>query len=296
MALRLFDDLGREHVLLAPAQRVVSLVPSDTHSIAALGAADRLVGRTAYCIEPPGLPQPTIGGTKDARVDEIVALGPDLVLANKEENTPAIVTGLARAGVRVFVSFPSRAAEGVAHLARLARMLGCAGDPRAKELVRDGYAALQEADIAAAPPLRAFVPIWIEPWMTIHGSTYVSDVLAQAGFENVFADRSRRYPLAADLGAAPAQDGTNGRDTRYPRITVEEIVARAPDVILLPDEPYAFGDREERLLMGLDLPAARHGAIARCPGKDLSWYGAQTGPGLRALRRLAARLGTKVRA
>src|SRR6185437_16206741 len=83
-------------------------------------------------------------------------------------------------------------------------------------------------------PVRAFVPIWMDPLMTVHASTFISDMLALAGAENVFADRERRYPLAADLGSGrplPA-DRIANRDVRYPRITLGEVVVRAPDLVL----------------------------------------------------------------
>lgn len=297
MGFRVFDDLGREHVFLAPARRIVSLVPSDTASVVALGAGEQLVGRTDYCVEPAGLRQPSVGGTKSVRVQDVVDLAPDLVLANKEENTKAVVSELVAQGIRVFVAFPQRAADGVAQLARLARLLGRGADAATKDLVRDAYTAVREAETAPPPrALETFVPIWIDPWMTVHESTYISDVMGLAGFRNVFADRRRMYPLAADLGRRKPlpQADVEGLDTRYPRVTVDEIVARAPEIVLLPDEPHPFGEKETALLRALDVPAAKHGTIVPCSGRDLSWPGVHTAPGLRALRRLHAELLAKV--
>jgi hypothetical protein len=109
-----------------------------------------------------------------------------------------------------------------------------------------------------------------------------------AGAENVFADRERRYPLAADLGTGaplPA-DRVAGRDVRYPRITLDEIVARQPEIVLLPDEPHPFTEAEAAVFRGLDIPAARRGAVRFCDGKDLMWYGARSLEGLGRLRAL----------
>jgi ABC-type Fe3+-hydroxamate transport system substrate-binding protein len=128
--------------------------------------------------------------------------------------------------------------------------------------------------------------------MTLNQDTFGSDMLAQAGIDNAFADRERQYPLAADLGRRSpiAADRAAGRDRRYPRVTPEEVVARAPDLVLLPDEPYAFGPSDAAEMADLDLPAARRGAIALIDGKDLFWYGAWAAEALPRLRSLVARL------
>lgn len=268
-ALKLTDDLGRTLAFMRPPQRVVSLVPSDTYSIVALGAGDRLVGRTTYCEHGEGVP--VVGGTKDVDVEAVLALGPDLVIANQEENTRAALEALA-ARVPVLVSLPRTVAQGLAHLARLARILGAEAAP----LVRRAY------ELPAEPPpvnRRAFVPIWMDPLMTMNADTFGSDVLARAGVANAFGDRLRLYPLAADLGKSAPVDAP-GRDVRYPRVTLDEVRGRGAELIVLPDEPYAFSEADERVLHEA-LPAAR---VVRVSGKDMFWYGAWT---LDALARLS---------
>jgi ABC-type Fe3+-hydroxamate transport system substrate-binding protein len=146
---------------------------------------------------------------------------------------------------------------------------------------------------AAEAPVRVFVPIWESErqdrsrwWMTFNRSTYVHDVLAVCGAWNVFADRDRRYPLAADLGEAP-QEAQGERDTRYPRVTSQEIVEREPELILLPSEPYAFNEtdvlRMAEALRGC--PAADGGKIRTVDGSLLTWHGTRLG---RALTELPA--------
>jgi ABC-type Fe3+-hydroxamate transport system substrate-binding protein len=274
-ALKVTDDLGRSLVFIHPPERIVSLVPSDTHSVIALGAGDRLVGRTTYCEHGDGIP--TVGGTKNVDVDAVLALAPHLVIANQEENSRKPLEALAER-VPILVSLPRRVDQGVAHLARLARILGVADEPAVKELIRRGY-ALPEPVPAQ---VRAFVPIWMDPLMTMNGDTFGSDVLARLGVENVFGDRPRLYPLAADLGKTPPQDPA-GRDVRYPRISREELRERGADVIILPDEPHAFSADDEASLHDT-LPRAR---VVRVSGKDLFWYGAWTIDGL---SRLSAQL------
>ena len=147
-----------------------------------------------------------------------------------------------------------------------------------KDLVKRGYAMKAHGE----PTVRAFIPIWMDPLMTLNADTYGSDVLAKAGIVNVFGDRLRLYPLAADLGKMIAQD-PGARDIRYPRVTLAEVKARAPQLLILPDEPHAFSAADEALLVEA-LPGIR---VVRVSGKDLFWYGAWT---IETLDRLAATL------
>ena len=256
--LRIVDDLGRQLAIARPPRRIVSLVPSDTSSVIALGARDRLVGVTTYC-DAPGVA--TVGGTKDVDVEAVLAAAPDLVIANQEENARPALEAIAQR-TTVLVSLPRRVEQGVAHLARLARVLGGGA-----ELVKRGYA------LPPPPPAtrHAFVPIWMDPLMTLNADTFGSDMLAHAGVANAFGDRLRLYPLAADLGKTAPRDAA-GRDVRYPRVTLDEVRARGADLIVLPDEPYEFSAADEAMLQAA-LPAAR---IVRVSGRDLFWYGAWT--------------------
>ena len=270
MPIRILDDRQRELVFIRPPTRIVSLVPSDTFNVQALGSS--VVGRTRYCEGDA----PIVGGTKDVDVGAVARLEPDLILANQEENSRAHLEELARLGLPVFISFPRTVADGIAHLARLARILKA---DAARDLIKRGYAML--AQPPPAKPLRAFVPIWMDPLMTVNAQTFVSDALQLGGGLNVFADRERRFPLAADLGEAiPKPAGT--RDTRYPRITFEEVVQRAPEVILLPDEPHPFSE-EDAAVFRERVPGAR---VVRCGGREFSWYGAYSIEGIPRLRAL----------
>ncbi|MBK9260739.1 MAG: ABC transporter substrate-binding protein [Polyangiaceae bacterium] len=293
------DDRQRRYVFPNPPARVVSLVPSDTYSVIRLGAKDKLVGRTRFCIAPEADVSDIeiVGGTKDVDVDRVISLEPDLVIANQEENTRSQIEKLDAAGISVLVSFPKRFAEGISHLARLAIALGISEEPSARALVATAYRAHREAEQHRQDhaPVRAFVPIWMDPLMTVHESTFISDTLDLVGGQNIFADRPRRYPLAADLGkAAPLPPERVGdRDTRYPRVTLDEVVARQPDVVILPDEPHAFTESDADTFRALDIPAAKNGRIVFCDGKDLMWYGARSIEGIERLRRLVLGDGPK---
>lgn len=276
--------LGTVTRLARPARRVVSLVPSETETLTMVGARGQIVGRTCYCVEPAGEIEavPEVGGTKDADVAAVLALRPDLVLLNQEENTEAIHRALVSAGVAVHLSFPKTVGDALGLCDDLARLVGVdPGGHPALVAAREAVAAAEQKR-AKSLPRRVFCPIWMDPLMTIHGDTYISDVLDLAGGVNVFADRPRRYPLAADLGrAAPWSAARVGaRDTRYPRVTVDELVARAPEVVLLPDEPHPFSEADAEFFRALDLPAARDNRVHRVGGRDLCWYSPRIAAGI----------------
>jgi ABC-type Fe3+-hydroxamate transport system substrate-binding protein len=250
---------------LAP-RRIVSLVPSLTESLFALGLGARVVGVTEWCVHPAEgvAPLPKLGGTKSPDLAALRALAPDLVLANQEENRRRDVESLEAAGLRVWLTYPRTVAEGAALLAELAE-LGASDEARAG-VVAPVLAAVAEAERARPERGTAvFCPIWRNPWMAVGGDTYADDLLALCGGRNVFGARGGR---------------------RYPRVTVDEIVAAAPEVVLLPDEPYAFGAEDEAELRRLPLPAAKTGRIHRIDGTWVSWYGPRIRPALRAIRGL----------
>jgi len=242
-------------------------VPSLTEALFALGLGDRVVGVTDWCVHPADAVRdlPKVGGTKDTDVDAIVRLAPDLVIANHEENTKRVVDRLAAAGLSVWITYPRTVGEGAALLRELALRLDAA--PAAIAAVVEPV----EAEVAwaelmrPATPYRVFCPIWRGPWMTVGRDTYVHSMLELCGGANVFADRA---------------------DRRYPVVAIEDVVAAAPEVILLPDEPYAFGPRDAAELARLPIPAARAGRIHCVDGTWLSWYGPRIRPALRGLRPL----------
>lgn len=118
--------------------------------------------------------------------------------------------------------------------------------------------------------------------MTIHRDTFISDQLFQLGADNVFADRVRKYPLAADLGAREPQ-APGDRDVRYPRVRLEEVVERQPELVLLPDEPHPFTEEDARCFRELTIPAAPD-RVRFCVGKQLMWPGLMALEGAQHLR------------
>jgi ABC-type Fe3+-hydroxamate transport system substrate-binding protein len=247
-------------------ERIVSLVPSLTEALFALGLGDRVVGATDWCVHPAdalaGVPR--VGGTKDPDVAAIAKLRPGLVIANREENTRRTVEGIEAAGIAVWVTYPRTVAEGARLLRELAELGG-----RTAELgtvVAPVEEALAQA-LARRPqdPARVFCPVWKDPWMAVGGDTYAHDLIELCGGDNVFG-------------------ATGGR--RYPIVREAEIVAAAPEVILLPDEPYDFGSQHAAELRRLPVPASAAGRIHCVDGTLLSWYGPRIRRAILLLRSL----------
>lgn len=274
-----------------PPQRVVSLVPSVTESLFDLSLGDRLIAVTDYCVHPAeGVARlPHIGGTKNPDVVRIIEMKPDLVIANQEENRKEDVQALQAAGIPVWITFPRTVADcfnllwNIMHVFDEPVMV-----PRVRliEQTYDWVWRINEKRIEDEA-CRVFVPIWLDPLMTFNADTYAHDLLRVCGAVNVFGDRDRKYPLKADLGngeAYPTDDARIvGRDTRYPRVTMEEVEAAQPDMILLPSEPFEFTESHIAQFTDLNVPAARNGNIKLVDGSLLTWHGTRIAYALNTL-------------
>src|SRR3954468_9516264 len=174
---------GRGYLLQV---RVVSLVPSLTEAVA-VSAPGALVGATAWCTHPGDLDVPRVAGTKNPDVDAVIALAPDLVLANEEENRVEDLDALRAAGLDVDVTRIRTLAEGFAELRRVLGRLGAAPDwlSEAEQVWSSPYEGVRR---------RAVVPIWRRPWMAVGSDTFTGDVLARLGVDNVLASSPDRYP------------------------------------------------------------------------------------------------------
>ncbi len=255
MTRTLTDDLGHPVTLPDGAVgRVVSLVPSLTEAVAAT-RREALVGATDWCTHPADLDVPRVRGTKNPDRDAVVALAPDLVLCVQEENRELDVQRLREAGVPVWVSVVESVPQALATMRRLFDEVLGWGAPgwldEVDEVWGGGAADAAEhgsvgSDGSGPPPARAqvAVAVWRDPWMVVGSRTFTGDLLRRSGLSNVF----------------------EGQGERYPRVTLEELDSAGADVVLLPDEPYAFTAE--------DGPEA----FTRTPtqlvsGRLLTWYG-----------------------
>jgi ABC-type Fe3+-hydroxamate transport system substrate-binding protein len=240
----LHDDRG-DAVRLGQVRRVVSLVPSLTEAVAS-SAPELLVGITDWCTHPPELAtMPTItriGGTKNPDVPRIVALGPDLVLANEEENRAADLEALRAAGLPVWVTEVRDVPQALDSLDRL--LTRACGLPRPTWLDRAAQAWSGLEPVGAQEAVSAVVPIWRRPWMVLGRDTFAGDVLRRLGVRHAFADHTDRYPA----------------------IALPELRAVGAKLVILPDEPYRF--------TADDGPEAFPGVpCALVSGRHLTWYG-----------------------
>jgi ABC-type Fe3+-hydroxamate transport system substrate-binding protein len=219
--------------------RVVSLVPSATETLIALGTTP--VGCTRFCDVPD---IPTVGGTKNVDVAAVVALAPDLVVVNDEENRLEDAHALIAHDLALHSISPRSVAEVGPAVCALAAAVG-AEPPRS-------FTGWDEWLESTRRPRReaAFVPIWRRPWMSLAADTYGASLLDLVGIANVYADAAERYP----------------------EVALREVAERAPDVVLLPSEPYAFAERHA-LEVRAAMPAAR---IVFIDGRDLFWWGIRT--------------------
>jgi ABC-type Fe3+-hydroxamate transport system substrate-binding protein len=272
-------------------QRIVSLVPSLTEVLFAFGLEQHIVGITDYCMEPQ--PQVrakvSIGGTKNPDVEAILQLAPDLVVANVEENRREDIEFLQSQRISVFICFPQTVVEAMATLRALAQ--ATRAESQGSPVLARINAAYQEtkALTTGRRKVRLFCPIWKHPWMTIKQNTFIHDMLESCGGANIFAERERRFPLAADLGQQPEWEATRttGRDRRYPRVSLDEMAGLMPEVILLPDEPYRFSEADYADFAEFPwVPAVHNGRIHVIDGKIVCWYWSRMDESLETLRQL----------
>ncbi len=230
------DDLG-EPVVADRPRRVVSLVPSITEAVA-VSVPGVLAGATDYCTHPSDLDVARVGGSKYPDIDEVLALQPDLVIANSEENRAEDVDRLRANGVQVWVTEAPTSVPMA--LKSLRRLFATAWDVEPDWLVQ----AEQLWRETAPRRLTAVIPVWRRPWVVVGRDTFATDVLRRLGIENVYA----------------------AHEERYPRPSLDELNEQRPDLVVLPDEPYVFTHS--------DGPESFPGLpYVLVNGRHLTWYG-----------------------
>ncbi|MCB9760905.1 MAG: ABC transporter substrate-binding protein [Alphaproteobacteria bacterium] len=234
--------------LATPPRRIVSLVPSTTETLFALGLGDRVVGVTRFCVHPAealrGLPR--VGGTKDLDLDRLDALHPDLVIGNAEENTREIFDAV-EARCPLYVAFPRTVDEALDDLSTTGRLVGASAQAEALRSTIEARRAALAARVAGRRFTYAYL-IWRGPWMAVSGDTFIAAMLAEAGGVNAFAERQPRY-----FTLAPA-----------------ELVG--VDRVLLSSEPFPFKPRHAAELAEAGVDPGR---VAFVDGELCSWHGAR---------------------
>lgn len=243
------DQMGRKVQLSAPPLRIVSLVPSQTELLAELNLDKEVVGMTKFCVHPEDWfrSKTRVGGTKEVKMKVIADLSPNLIIGNKEENSPEDIRALEK-DYPVWMSD----IEDLEDALEMIRTIGLLTDrqPAAEELagkINGAFIALGQ-QVQRLPQVSAAYLIWRDPYMVAGRETFIDEMLQRAGFSNVFS-----------------------RERRYPEVSLDAIAAREPEVILLSSEPYPFKEKHIAELQ------------ATCPTSDIqlidgelfSWYGSR---------------------
>lgn len=241
------DQIGRRVELAGTPRRIVSVVPSQTELLHDLGLREEVVGITKFCIHPEEWfrSKTRIGGTKQLDLQKILALQPDLVIANKEENVQSQVEELAQ-HVPVWTSDVNTLDDALRMITQIGTLVG--RSEKAAELAQ----AIKE-DFSHIPPVSGKGPktcylIWKDPYMTVGGDTFIHDMLQRSGFTNLFAPASR-----------------------YPEVSIDRLKELGCEVLLLSSEPYPFKEKHQRELQAL-LPGTK---ITLADGEAFSWYGSR---------------------
>lgn len=240
------DATGYSVTLAGPAQRIVSLVPSQTELLHDLGLDAEVVGITRFCVHPPEWrrTKSRIGGTKDVRVEQVRSLAPDLVIANREENVKEQVEAL-RGFCPVWTSDVNDLPGALEMILSIGRLTGREGEAgNMARSIDDGFAAIGRYE----RPARTAYLIWKDPWMAAGGGTFIDDMMRRCGFSNVFADRPR-----------------------YPVTSLDELAASGAQRVLLSSEPYPFRERDLEAVRQ-ELPRAE---VSLVDGEMFSWYGSR---------------------
>ncbi len=264
----------------AAARRIVSLVPSLTEAVFQIGAADRLVARTEYCVRPRGMVEAieTVGGTKNPKTARIAELAPDIILANKEENRQKHIEDLARE-FPVWLTDPVGPDDVPALWEELGEIVG---EPdvgaNLASTTADAIESARRFAAALGRKPRFVYFVWKDPWMVAGHETYISNLLCACGFENAL----------------------DARHTRFPSLTREEIASVDRDVTIYSSEPYNF-ELPRDLIEGADAKPLDDGWYRTHAGlsvfvdaEPLSWYPSLTVDGLSYATRLAARAASLI--
>lgn len=233
--------------------KIISLVPSLTELLIDLGLKDHLAGRTRFCVHPEAEVEtiPIVGGTKNPRIDKITAIEPDVIVANKEENRKKDIEKLQQHfGVEMTEIATIQEALSVIH--QLGDKFNVA--TKADRLIAHIKALLRQRPDGSS--LRTAYFIWKDPWMTVGGDTYISDVMEHWGLTNIFGD-----------------------EKRYPELTLDALSRYDPDLLLLSSEPYPFKKKHIPEVQ----KACPHTQILLVDGEWFSWYGSRMRYAFKAL-------------
>lgn len=240
------DQTGRAVSIKFPPENIVSLVPSQTELLYSLGLENEVQGITKFCIHPESWfrSKRRVGGTKNLNMESIRQINPDLIIANKEENEKEQIEELAK-------EFPVWISD-ITDLPGAIKMIEDVGEITGKSEIAREITAAVKAGFKELKPLQtelsAVYLIWKDPIMAVAGDTFISEMMARCGLNNLLKN-----------------------DTRYPELTLEELKKLSPDVLILSSEPYPFTEKHQKEFEAV-LPGVR---VVLADGEMFSWYGSR---------------------
>lgn len=251
--IRINNPLGNIISLEAPAQRIISLVPSQTELLFDIGAGNQLIGLTRFCIHPAESVKTKrkVGGTKTVNLQAVRELQPDLIIANKEENVKEQIETLKKE-FPVFVTDVVNINDALQMIHDLGSL--CGKNEQAQKIAQNIATGIKdlETELAGLQILTVIYLIWEKPMMAVGGENFIHEMLGKAGLQNLLGGRMK-----------------DNKTDRYPETSVEEIQQLAPDLLLLSSEPFPFSEKHIEKYKAL-LPGIR---IEQVDGEMFSWYG-----------------------
>lgn len=264
-------------------RRIVSLVPSMTETLFDISLGERVVGITDDCLYPVDklAGKFRVGAMDAVRVDDVIGLRPDLVITNREENALTDIAALESAGLTVWQTFPRTVMDAM-NLIWDTLHTFMVDDRMMYERVNlinrtiDWVGATSETKQVRGLVCKVFVPLLPNPLATFGADTYSHDLIQTAGGVNIFADK-HSSPTSDD----PAEDLS-----RYPQVTLAEVEAAQPDVVLLPAYPLLFTEDDIDTYRKLDIPAAKSEQIYLIDGSLITYHGTRLARALNELSEL----------
>ena len=244
--LQIKDHTGNFIYLNAPPQRIISLVPSQTELLYALGLDERVVGITKFCVHPDEWyrSKTRVGGTKNTDLNRIHSLKPDLIIANKEENIKEQVESLMK-DYPVFTTDVKDLHDALSMIKDIGKITHKQDDAgNICDNINKAFSSLTDSFFRK----RALYLIWENPYMAAGGDTFISHMMRHAGLVNVLQDCAR-----------------------YPSLTIHEIKALQPDIILLSSEPFPFNEKHINKFKAEICDTD----IKLVDGTFFSWYGSR---------------------
>lgn len=270
MSTRAVDATGVAHEKVGTGARIVSLVPSITELLFALGLDRQIVGRTGFCVHPRDKVRnvPKVGGTKAVNVEAVRALQPTHLIVNIDENERDTVEQLRTFVPHVVVTHPQTPHDNLSLYALLGAIFG--REREASNLADQLEARLHEAATRAFRPQNVLYLIWREPWMTVARDTYISAMLRLVNWQTL----------------PDVRGGATGA-ARYPSFDLDAAWLAQADRVLLSSEPYRFTQQHcDALSQDARLAGKRIGLI---DGEQVSWYGSRAIDGIAYLLDYASR-------